>query len=122
VRIIGPAKAVRDFEALSMVWGFPHPAVPFAGLGHRDHDALAAGIGLPPDIRHETRRGLAGEQSAIRSDGPWEPASEASGWAFEFSSVHYPDTDDTAMVLMAMRLAQPAEEESLRQIFRRGLP
>ena len=39
--------------------------------------------------------------------GDWvkqNPYHEASGWAFEFNNVYYPDTDDTAMVLMALRL------------------
>ena len=35
------------------------------------------------------------------------PYHEASGWAFEFNNVYYPDTDDTAMVLMALRHIQP---------------
>src|SRR5439155_1109540 len=46
---------------------------------------------------------------------------EASGWAFEYSNVYYPDTDDTAMVLMALRLVQPKEQHSLDELFRRAL-
>src|SRR3989440_1306075 len=46
---------------------------------------------------------------------------EASGWAFEYSNVYYPDTDDTAMVLIALRLGPPKEQHSLDELFRRAL-
>jgi squalene-hopene/tetraprenyl-beta-curcumene cyclase len=49
----------------------------------------------------------------VRIRGDWvhkNPHPEASGWAFEFNNVFYPDTDDTAMVLMALRLVQPEWE------------
>jgi squalene-hopene/tetraprenyl-beta-curcumene cyclase len=46
---------------------------------------------------------------------------EASGWAFEYNNVYYPDTDDTAMVLMALRLVQPQDPEALDQLFRRAI-
>ena len=42
----------------------------------------------------------------VRIRGDWtknNPHPEASGWAFEYNNVYYPDTDDTAMVLMALR-------------------
>ena len=38
------------------------------------------------------------------------PHPEASGWAFEYNNIFYPDTDDTAMVLMALRLVRPNEQ------------
>jgi squalene cyclase len=37
------------------------------------------------------------------------PAVDPSGWAFEFNNVHYPDTDDTMMVLIALRFASESE-------------
>ena len=46
---------------------------------------------------------------------------EASGWAFEYNNVFYPDTDDTAMVLMALRLVRPNEQAKLAEIFERAL-
>lgn len=46
---------------------------------------------------------------------------EASGWAFEYNNVFYPDTDDTAMVLMALRLVRPNERAPLAEIFNRAL-
>src|SRR5262249_52162728 len=42
----------------------------------------------------------------VRFSGDWTKNNshpEASGWAFEHNNVYYPDVDDTAMVLMALR-------------------
>ncbi|HZJ16771.1 MAG TPA: squalene--hopene cyclase [Chthoniobacteraceae bacterium] len=44
----------------------------------------------------------------VRVPGDWcvrNPGVEPSGWAFEFNNIHYPDTDDTMMVLIALRFA-----------------
>ena len=49
------------------------------------------------------------------------PHPEASGWAFEYNNDFYPDTDDTMMVLMALRLVRPNEQSELATIFRRAL-
>src|SRR5437588_8359210 len=60
----------------------------------------------------------------VRIRGDWavnNPHAEASGWAFEYNNVYYPDTDDTAMVLMALRLVQPKDRQSLDEVFRRAL-
>ncbi len=60
----------------------------------------------------------------VRIRGDWainNSYPEASGWAFEYNNVYYPDTDDTAMVLMALRLVQPKDRESLNELFRRAL-
>jgi squalene-hopene/tetraprenyl-beta-curcumene cyclase len=45
----------------------------------------------------------------IRRTGDWSvkrPTTEPSGWAFEYNNEHYPDIDDTAMVLLAFSSAQ----------------
>jgi squalene-hopene/tetraprenyl-beta-curcumene cyclase len=42
----------------------------------------------------------------VRRQGDWSvkrPDIEPSGWAFEFNNEYYPDVDDTAMVLLALR-------------------
>src|SRR6184192_4624402 len=65
---------------------------------------------------------LIGKEVRIRGD--WavnNPYPEASGWAFEYNNIYYPDTDDTGMVLMALRLVQPKDGESLNELFRRAL-
>src|ERR1041385_6399257 len=60
----------------------------------------------------------------VRIRGDWAVNNshpEASGWAFEYNNVYYADTDDTAMVLMALRLVQPKNSQSLNELFRRAL-
>jgi squalene-hopene/tetraprenyl-beta-curcumene cyclase len=60
----------------------------------------------------------------VRIRGDWtvnNPHPEASGWAFEYNNVYYPDTDDTAMVLMALRLIRPQDRQSLDELFRRAI-
>ncbi|HEX4085189.1 MAG TPA: squalene--hopene cyclase [Chthoniobacteraceae bacterium] len=66
-----------------------------------------------------------GKEVRIRAD--WakkNPHPVASGWAFEFNNVYYPDTDDTAMVLIALRMiaAQGEKEEAqYQEMFQRAL-
>src|SRR5205085_2116496 len=60
----------------------------------------------------------------VRIRGDWavnNSHSEASGWAFEYNNVYYPDVDDTAMVLMALRLVRPEDRPLLENVFRRAL-
>jgi len=51
----------------------------------------------------------------IRSGGDWSALvkAEPGGWCFEHNNAHYPDSDDTAMALIALRhqfdQAEPAE-------------
>ncbi|MEO5755084.1 MAG: squalene--hopene cyclase, partial [Chthoniobacterales bacterium] len=80
--------------------------------------------------------GLPGDHPAIRKAASWlvskevrvrgdwtvnNPDAEASGWAFEYNNVYYPDTDDTAMVLMGLRLAKPSRQEEFDALFERAL-
>ena len=49
----------------------------------------------------------------IRGPGDWQvrrPDVAAGGWAFEFDNDNYPDTDDTAEVVLALRRVADAEE------------
>jgi squalene-hopene/tetraprenyl-beta-curcumene cyclase len=49
----------------------------------------------------------------IRARGDWavrRPALEPGGWAFEFANDWYPDIDDTAEVVLALRRARPSSE------------
>ena len=120
-------KAVRDFEGLfvddpedfriapclSPVWDTAINMIALAESGvDPKHPALT-----------RAARWLAEKEVRIRGD--WvhkNPHPEASGWAFEFNNIHYPDTDDTAMVLMAMRLVQPEDCAQLKALFDRALP
>jgi squalene-hopene/tetraprenyl-beta-curcumene cyclase len=61
----------------------------------------------------------------IRAD--WakkNPHPIASGWAFEFNNVFYPDTDDTAMVLIGLRMIGSKSDQDAahyQQMFQRAL-
>src|SRR2546423_947137 len=60
----------------------------------------------------------------VRIKGDWTNNNshpEASGWAFEYNNIYYPDVDDTAMVLMALRLAKPDHRSELEKTFLRAL-
>jgi len=59
------------------------------------------------------------EAREVRFRGDWAAKNnhpEASGWAFEHDNKYYPDTDDTMMVLMALRHTRPGTAQ-----FRRAL-
>ena len=50
----------------------------------------------------------------VRQRGDWSvkrPRTEPSGWYFEFANEHYPDIDDTAMVLQALTHARQSGGE-----------
>jgi squalene-hopene/tetraprenyl-beta-curcumene cyclase len=61
----------------------------------------------------------------VRFRGDWHNKNsttvEPSGWVFEFNNKWNPDVDDTAMVLLALRLLQTEDPARLRDAFRRGL-
>jgi squalene-hopene/tetraprenyl-beta-curcumene cyclase len=109
----GPGGPVRRLEACqSPVWD---TVLTMIGL---------ADAGLPPDHPALTSaaRWVLGEE--IRGPGDWQvrrPHLAPGGWAFEFDNDVYPDTDDTAEVVLALRRvrlpgdgAQPAIERGLR--------
>ncbi len=64
------------------------------------------------------------EQREVRFAGDWAvrmPGIEPSGWAFEHDNKYYPDTDDTMMVLMALRQVEPEDEFQRKAQFDRAL-
>jgi squalene-hopene/tetraprenyl-beta-curcumene cyclase len=80
--------------------------------------------------------GLAGEHPAVgravrwllarevRRPGDWSlanPGLEPGGWFFEYNNGFYPDTDDTAMVLMALARAGNADTVQARPAIERAL-
>lgn len=58
--------------------------------------------------------------------GDWaatRPNIRPGGWAFQYANAHYPDTDDTAVVVMAMDRAlgrSPQPDNSMRESIARG--
>ena len=109
----GPGGPVRRLEACqSPVWD---TVLTMIGL---------ADAGLPPDHPALTSAARWVLDEEIRGPGDWQvrrPHLAPGGWAFEFDNDVYPDTDDTAEVVLALRRvslpgdgAQPAIERGLR--------
>jgi len=64
------------------------------------------------------------EEREVRFAGDWtarNPGVEPSGWAFEHANKYYPDTDDTMMVLMALRHCAARNPREREEIHRRAL-
>ncbi|TDC98071.1 squalene--hopene cyclase [Actinomadura sp. 7K507] len=76
-----------------------------------------ADVGLPGDDPAMARaaRWVVGEE--IRGPGDWSvrrPGLPPGGWAFEFDNDNYPDTDDTAEAVLALRKSGfPGAEEPI---------
>ncbi len=90
---------VRRLEACqSPVWDTVLTMIALADAGlPADHPALV-----------NAERWVLGEE--IRGPGDWQvrlPDLAPGGWAFEFDNDVYPDTDDTAEVVLALRRAGP---------------
>ena len=63
-------------------------------------------------------------QREVRHKGDWSvkrPDLEPSGWAFEFENDHYPDIDDTAMVLLGMLHANASDQTAQERVERRAV-
>jgi squalene-hopene/tetraprenyl-beta-curcumene cyclase len=63
-------------------------------------------------------------EKEVRRKGDWSikrPSLEPSGWAFEFANEHYPDIDDTAMVLLAFQHAKASDPEKQRRSEQRAI-
>ncbi len=75
-----------------------------------------ADAGLPPDhpALSSAARWVLDEE--IRGPGDWQvrrPDLAPGGWAFEFDNDVYPDTDDTAEVVLALRRAGPRDQAAI---------
>ena len=60
----------------------------------------------------------------IRRTGDWSvkrPQTEPSGWAFEYKNDHYPDIDDTAMVLLSLQHAKASNAQAQAACEKRAL-
>jgi len=63
-------------------------------------------------------------ENQIFAGGDWQvknPDLEPGGWAFEFANDWYPDTDDTAVILMVLRRIHVAHERAKARAIQRGL-
>lgn len=104
-RLVKQIKILEDLEinhgaslemqpCLSPIWDTALSVIALAESGlHRDHPALVQATEWM--LSKEIRR--AGDWRITNRGGP------IGGWAFEFNNVFYPDIDDTAMVMLALR-------------------
>jgi squalene-hopene/tetraprenyl-beta-curcumene cyclase len=99
IREPGPEGTIRRLEACqSPVWDTALAATALADAGlPGDHPAL-----------RRAANWMLGEEITVRGD--WavrRPDLAPGGWAFEFDNDGYPDTDDTAEVVLALRRIRP---------------
>ncbi len=122
-------KAITDFEGLfiddpedfriqpclSPVWD---TAINIVALAESGLDPMSEPL-------QQAANWLYAKEVRIRAD--WarkNPHPVASGWAFEYNNVHYPDTDDTAMVLIGLRMIGSTTDEAAtryHQMYQRAL-
>jgi len=79
--------------------------------------------GLPPDHRALVQAGRWLLKKQILSGGDWQVKAkgiEPGGWAFEFENDLYPDTDDTAEVLIALARTHFPDQRRQRRAIERG--
>ena len=67
--------------------------------------------GAPRDALEKACDWLVGEQILdVKGDwADWRPDVRPGGWAFQYANPHYPDLDDTAVVVMALDRFDRAE-------------
>ena len=89
------------------------PALRLAGVGYGADLPRAAG-GRRRGVRHEgaARARLAEAATGARREGRLgcqAAGRRPGGWAFQYANAHYPDLDDTAVVVMAMDRVRRAD-------------
>ena len=80
-----------------------------------------AGAATPETVAGATAWLLTKE---VRHKGDWSikrPNAEPGGWYFEFANEFYPDSDDTAMVLLALAQARAAGTPGVEQAGQRAI-
>ena len=83
---------------------------------------LDAGVAADDPAILRAAEWLLGEE--IRIPGDWSvrrPRLAPGGWAFEFANDRYPDTDDTAEVVLALRRIAFPDRKRLRASLERGI-
>ncbi len=90
-------KALRVQACLSPVWDTCLAIRGLLDSGVRpDHPGIQRAAGW-----------LIGEEIRVKGDwAVYRPHLEPSGWAFEFDNVHYPDIDDSAIIVADLALAR----------------
>jgi len=79
--------------------------------------------GLPPDHPALRQAGRWLLERQVLVGGDWQvraPELPPGGWPFEFANDNYPDTDDTAVVMMALARLRGLDGERVREALDRG--
>jgi squalene-hopene/tetraprenyl-beta-curcumene cyclase len=109
---IAEADRVRVQPCLSPVWDTAIATIALADAGlPAEHESWARVV----DWLLEKE---------VREPGDWAirgPRVEPTGWHFQFRNKYYPDLDDSAMVILALRRSPLAEEPAVRAATRRGV-
>jgi squalene-hopene/tetraprenyl-beta-curcumene cyclase len=99
-------------SCVSPVWDTAITVIALAESGlHPTHPALTKAADW-----------LVGKQ--VLRKGDWAVKNrkgKPGGWSFEFFNDFFPDNDDTAMVLLALRHVRVADEQTLKEACQRGL-
>ncbi len=105
-----PAGPSRRLEACqSPVWDTALSIIALRDAGVREDDPALVRAAL----------WLVGEEVTVPGD--WRaprPDLHTGGWAFEFANVNYPDVDDTAEVVLALRRVRTSDAEDRRRVRR----
>ena len=107
-----PQPTFRMQPCVSPVWDTAQAvyALGEAGVPHDDPRMIkAADWMLSKEVRHK---------------GDWAvkvPKTDPGGWYFEFNNEFYPDTDDTAQVLLALNKVENPRERYQHQVTQRAL-
>jgi len=80
--------------------------------------------GLAPNHPMLVRAGRWLLREQVLGGGDWQvkaKGAEPGGWAFEFENDYYPDTDDTAEVIMALHRTKISDSKRKRRAIQRGV-
>jgi squalene-hopene/tetraprenyl-beta-curcumene cyclase len=103
-RVVKAHKDLRDFYIEEGDTIRLQPCVsPVWDTGLAMHALAEAGLSPDSDAARHGIQWLLDKECRVTAD--WQrncPPVEASGWFFEFSNPHYPDADDTAIVLASL--------------------
>lgn len=108
--VVATRKAIDDLLVFHGDEGYCQPCVsPVWDTGLGMHGMMEAGV----DGSGATIADAAGwlvERQITDLKGDWaakRPGLRPGGWAFQYANDHYPDVDDTAVVVMALHRADP---------------
>ncbi len=103
---------VRVQPCLSPVWDTAIATIALADAGlPAEHPAWARAVNWLLD-------------KEVRGPGDWAisgPRVEPTGWHFQFRNKFYPDLDDSAMVVLALRRSPLADDPAVEAATRRGV-